>query len=248
MPSGRLRDPAARRAGVLARAAACAALAACACSAVAQQAPAPAAELPRVRIDTNLGSFIVELEAQRAPLTTANFLQYARSGFYTGTVFHRVINNFVAQAGGFDEKFQPKTPGAGVPNESGNGLSNRRGTIGLARTEAPHSGNAQFYINLADNEDLDPNPVRWGYAVFGRVTEGLDVIDRIGHVATGAAGPWPKDAPVDPVVIRGMQVIGDAAAPATPPGPQTSPPTSPPPGAPSSGAAAASPAVPPSGG
>jgi cyclophilin family peptidyl-prolyl cis-trans isomerase len=227
MPSGRLRDPAARRAGVLSRVAACTALAFAAGPAVAQQAPA--AELPRVRIDTNLGSFIVELEAQRAPLTTANFLQYARSGFYTGTVFHRVINNFVAQAGGFDEKFQPKTPGAGVPNESGNGLSNRRGTVGLARSEAPHSGNAQFYVNLADNEDLDPNPVRWGYAVFGRVTEGLDVIDRIGHVATGAAGPWPKDAPVDPVVIRGMQVIGEPAA--TP-----------------GGAATASPAVPPSGG
>jgi cyclophilin family peptidyl-prolyl cis-trans isomerase len=227
MPSGRLRDPAKRRAGVLSRVAACTALACSAGPAVAQQAPA--AELPRVRIDTNLGSFIVELEAQRAPLSTANFLQYARSGFYTGTVFHRVINNFVAQAGGFDEKFQPKTPGAGVPNESGNGLSNRRGTVGLARSEAPHSGNAQFYVNLADNEDLDPNPVRWGYAVFGRVTEGIDVIDRIGHVATGAAGPWPKDAPVDPVVIRGMQVIGE---PAAPPG----------------GAATASPAVPPSGG
>jgi cyclophilin family peptidyl-prolyl cis-trans isomerase len=238
MPSGRLRDPAARRAGVLARVAVCAALAVCAGPAVAQQAPAPAAELPRVRIDTNLGSFIVELEAQRAPLTTANFLQYARSGFYTGTVFHRVINNFVAQAGGFDEKFQPKTPGAGVPNESGNGLSNRRGTVGLARTEAPHSGNAQFYVNLADNEDLDPNPVRWGYAVFGRVTEGLDVIDRIGHVATGAAGPWPKDAPIDPVVIRGMQVIGEAAVPAgeAAVAPAVAP------------AAPATPAVPPSGG
>jgi cyclophilin family peptidyl-prolyl cis-trans isomerase len=236
MPYGRLRESAMHRAGALPRVAACVALAFCSTPALAQQAPA--AEPPRVRVDTNLGSFIVELEAQRAPLTTANFLQYVRSGFYSGTVFHRVINNFVAQAGGFDEKFQPKTPGAGVPNESGNGLSNRRGTIGLARTETPHSGNSQFYVNLADNEDLDPNPVRWGYAVFGRVTEGLDVIDRIGHVATGAAGPWPKDAPLDPVVIRGMQVIGEQAVPSA--GPAT---TSAPVGAPPAVAA-----PPPSGG
>lgn len=241
MPSGRLRGPVPARARALPRALACFALAAAAGPAFGQ---APAADPPRVRIDTNLGSFIVELDAQRAPLTTANFLQYARSGFYTGTVFHRVINNFVAQAGGFDEKFQPKAPGAGVPNESGNGLSNRRGTIGLARTEAPHSGNSQFYINLADNEDLDPNPVRWGYAVFGRVTDGLEVIDRIGHVATGEVGPWPKDAPLDPVVIRGMQVVGEpaaaptpagAAAPASPAGAPTSPATPPPAAIPPSG-------------
>jgi cyclophilin family peptidyl-prolyl cis-trans isomerase len=234
MPTGRLRGFAERRARLVPRVVAALVLVACAGPAVAQ---APATEPPRVRIDTNLGSFIVELDAQRAPLTTANFLQYVRSGFYAGTVFHRVINNFVAQAGGFDEQFQPKAPGPGVPNESGNGLSNRRGTIGLARTEAPHSGNSQFYLNLADNEDLDPNPVRWGYAVFGRVTDGLEVIDRIGHVATGAAGPLAKDVPLDPVVIRGMQVIGEplapvpgaaaAGAPAAPETPAT-PPAAPP--------------------
>jgi cyclophilin family peptidyl-prolyl cis-trans isomerase len=187
-------------------------------AATAQTTASTAADGPvRVRIDTNLGSFIVELDTERAPLTSANFLQYARSGFYTGTVFHRVIDNFVAQAGGYDAKYEPKTPQAPIPNESGNGLSNQRGTLGLARTEAPHSGNAQFYVNLANNEALDPSPLRWGYAVFGRVVEGLDVIDRIGHVPTGAAGPFPKDAPLDPVEIRGMEVIGDPTT-AAPPG------------------------------
>ncbi len=203
---------------VVARAAALAACLVLAGPAFAQDTSAPT----RVRIDTTLGSFIVELEDHRAPLTTANFLRYVRSGYYAGTVFHRVINNFVAQAGGYDEKHVAKTPSAPVPNESGNGLSNKRGTLGLARGEAAHSGNSQFYINLADNEDLDPNPLRWGYAVFGKVVDGLDVIDRIGHVATGAVGPWQKDAPVEPIVIRGMQVIGEPspvvpAPPATPP-------------------------------
>lgn len=226
MPFGRpvpVRRGPPRLAAALPRALAAVALTLCGATAVAQQ---PSAEPTRVRIDTNLGSFIVELETQRAPLTSAAFLQNVRSGYYAGTVFHRVINNFVAQAGGFDEKLQPKTPPAAVPNESGNGLSNRRGTVGLARTEAPHSGNAQFYVNLADNADLDPNPVRWGYAVFARVTDGLDVVDRIGHVATGAAGPWPKDAPLTPVVIRAMQVIGEQLAPAAP-APTAAPPPAP---------------------
>jgi cyclophilin family peptidyl-prolyl cis-trans isomerase len=179
------------------------------------------AEPTRVRIDTNLGSFIVELETERAPLTTANFLQYVRSGFYVGTIFHRVIGSFVAQGGGYDEKYQLKTPLPPVPNESGNGLSNRRWTVGLARTEAAHSGNAQFYVNLGDNEDLDPTPLRWGYAVFGKVVDGLDVVDRIAHVPTGPAGPWQKDVPVDPVVIRGMQVVGE---PMPVPAPASAPP------------------------
>jgi peptidyl-prolyl cis-trans isomerase A (cyclophilin A) len=194
----------------------------------------------RVRIDTNLGSFIVELEDQRAPLTTANFLQYVRSGFYAGTIFHRVIGSFIAQGGGYDEKYQLKTPLASVPNESGNGLSNRRWTVGLARTESPHSGNAQFFVNLGDNEDLDPNPLRWGYAVFGKVVDGLDVLDRIAHSPTGSAGPWQKDVPVEPIVIRGMQVIGE-------PMPSATPAASSPAAAPASPAAApgAAPAKPP---
>ena len=168
--------------------------------------PAPA-EVAKVRIVTTLGSFVVDLEPVRAPLTTANFLWYVKNGHYAGTIFHRVISNFVAQAGGYDEKFQLKTVRAAVPNESGNGLSNKRGTIGLARSDFAHSGNAQFYVNLTDNDDLDPTPLRWGYAVFGRITEGLEVADRIGHTPTGAAGPWPKDAPLDSVVIKRIEML-----------------------------------------
>lgn len=195
-------------------------------SAQAASAPVPSQQT-RVRVETNLGSFVIELEDQRAPLTVANFLNYVRSGYYSGVVFHRVINNFVAQAGGFDEKYQPKAPQSPVVNESGNGLSNRRGTVGLARTDAPHSGNAQFYLNLADNEDLDPTPLRWGYAVFGRVVEGLEVVDRIGHVPTGEDGPLGKDAPLDKVVIRKVEILGGPGAIATPtptPAPTPSPP------------------------
>lgn len=168
----------------------------------------------RVRIETNLGDFTIEVNAERAPLSAANFLDYVRSGHYTGTIFHRVINNFVIQGGGFDTNFKLKTPRAPVSNESGNGLSNRRGTVGLARSDLPHSGNCQFYVNLNDNDDLDPQPLRWGYAVFGKVVEGMDTIDKIGHVATGSAGPFPKDAPTTPIVIKSATIIEGAALPA----------------------------------
>lgn len=159
---------------------------------------------PRVRVETNHGSFVIELDAARAPLTVASFLEYVRAGHYAGTIFHRVIANFVAQGGGYDESGVEKPARAGIPNESGNGLSNRRGTIGLARTAEPHSGNAQFYVNLADNAALDPQPSRWGYTVFGRVVEGMNVVDEIGAVATGEVKPFERDAPVKPVVIRKM--------------------------------------------
>jgi cyclophilin family peptidyl-prolyl cis-trans isomerase len=162
---------------------------------------AHAQDNPRVRVDTNMGKFVIELDSARAPLTVANFLEYMRAGHYNGTIFHRVIANFVAQGGGYDEKNVEKPTRAGVPNESGNGLSNRRGTVGLARTGDPHSGNAQFYINFADNAALDPQPSRWGYAVFGRVVEGMNVVDDIGAVATGEYGPFEKDAPLKPVII-----------------------------------------------
>ena len=186
-------------------------------TALAQATPPPAPAGTRVRLETSLGAFVVQLETERAPLTSANFLEYVRAGYYDGTVFHRVINNFVAQGGGWDAKLQGKVPRASIPNESGNGLSNRRGTVGLARAEPPHSGNAQFYVNLADNEDLDPSPLRWGYAVFARVVEGMEVVDRIGHVPTGAMGPWTSDAPLQPVVIRRASVVGEAATPAAAP-------------------------------
>lgn len=149
-----------------------------------------------------MGSFVVALDSARAPLTVANFLEYVRAGHYEGTIFHRVINNFVAQGGGYDEQYVEKPTRANIVNESGNGLSNRRGTVGMARTGEPHSANAQFYINLTDNPTLDPQPSRWGYAVFGQVVEGMQVVDAIGAVATGEVGPFDRDAPLKPVVIQ----------------------------------------------
>ena len=166
-----------------------------------------AAEPQLVRVYTNHGSFVIELDAARAPLTVANFLSYVRAGHYSGTVFHRVIANFVAQAGGYDEKFVEKPNQSPVPNESGNGLSNRRGTVGLARTGDPHSGTAQFYLNLGDNAGLDPQTSRWGYAVFGKVIEGMTVVDEIGAVETGSAGPFEGDVPLKPVIIEKIEEL-----------------------------------------
>ncbi len=163
-----------------------------------------AQELPRVKVHTSQGVFVIEMEAQRAPLTVANFLEYVRAGHYEQTIFHRVVGNFVVQGGGFDTQYKEKPTRAGVPNESGNGLSNRRGTVGLARTADPHSGNAQFYINLGDNESLDPQPSRWGYTVFGRVVEGMTVLDGIGAVATGEVGPL-ENTPLKPILIERIE-------------------------------------------
>lgn len=164
------------------------------------------AAAPRVRVETSQGSFVVELDTVRAPLTVANFLEYVREGHYSGTIFHRVIANFIAQAGGYDEKRVEKPTREGIPNESGNGLSNRRGTIALARTADPHSATSQFYINLADNAGLDPQPTRWGYTVFGRVVDGMRVVDDIGAVATGGSNEF-ENAPVKPIVIVKMQEL-----------------------------------------
>jgi cyclophilin family peptidyl-prolyl cis-trans isomerase len=162
---------------------------------------------PKVRVQTSLGSFVIELDAERAPLTVANFLVYVREGYYQGTIFHRVIANFVAQGGGYDEKYVEKPPHASIPNESGNGLSNRRGTVGLARTGSPHSGNNQFYLNLADNPPLDPQATRWGYTVFGRIVQGMEVVDEIGSVATGKGGPFETDVPAKPIVIQKIEEL-----------------------------------------
>jgi cyclophilin family peptidyl-prolyl cis-trans isomerase len=167
----------------------------------AQDNPKVQVETKKVQVETNMGKFVIELDSGRAPLTVANFLEYVRAGFYNGTVFHRVISSFVAQGGGFDEKYEEKPVRASIPNESGNGLSNRRGTVGLARTADPHSGNSQFYLNIADNGALDPQPSRWGYAVFGRIVQGMDVVDDIGAVATGEVKQFEKDVPLKPVII-----------------------------------------------
>jgi len=173
-------------------------------------APAFASDFPRVRIETTAGDFVVELDATRAPLTVANFLNYVEAGHYTGTIFHRVISGFVIQGGGFDKNLNPKPAGEQVVNESGNGWSNRRMTIAMARTNDPHSADAQFYINLADNVALDPKPTRWGYAVFGMVIEGSEIVDDIGHRPTAAQGAF-QNLPASPVVIESMTIEKDAA-------------------------------------
>lgn len=166
-----------------------------------------AADAPRVRMQTNKGTVIIELDPNRAPLSVKNFLEYVRAGHYQGTIFHRVIANFVVQGGGYDEKSTEKPTRATVANEAGNGLSNKRGTIAMARTGDPHSASAQFYINLADNIALDPQVSRWGYAVFGRVVEGMEVIDAISSVETGEVGTFRSDAPLKPVVIQKMEEL-----------------------------------------
>lgn len=178
---------------------------------------------PQVKVTTNMGEFVIEVRADRAPLTSANFLRYVREGFYNGTLFHRVVSNFVIQGGGHDaQTMQLKPTHENVFNESGDGLQNKRGAVGLARGDSPHSGNAQFYVDLVDNPDLDPVPTRWGYAVFGRVVSGMDVIEHIGETPTGATGSFKKDAPLKPVIIEKVEILtpgaaGAAAAPVAPP-------------------------------
>lgn len=186
-------------------------------------AQAPSSLAPRVQFDTSLGTIVIELDPVRAPLTAENFLRYVRDGFYDGTVFHRVIANFVIQGGGFDDKLAPRAGRAPIPNESGNGLSNRRGTLGLAREDSPHSGSAQFYINLADNAALDPLPSRWGYAVFGRVVEGMEVVDRIAYLQTRTIQDFAADVPVDPPVVRRAFVVGEASPAPAAPAPEPAP-------------------------
>lgn len=163
---------------------------------------------PRVRVMTSAGSFVIELDPVRAPLTVEAFLRFVNEGFYNGTVFHRVVAGFIAQAGGYTVDLQEKPVTDHVVNESGNGLSNLRGTVGLARTSDPHSGTTQFYVNLADNVDLNPRPTRWGYTVFGKVVEGMDVVDDIGHRPTGPGGSFDRNVPTESIVIEAIQVLG----------------------------------------
>jgi len=174
---------------------------------------APAPGHPEVKFVTTEGSFVVRLDPGRAPLTVKNFLSYVRSGFYDGTIFHRVIPGFVIQGGGFTAQYKEKKTRKPIPNESGNGLSNLRGTIAMARGTAPHTATSQFYINLADNTKLDPRPDRWGYAVFGKVVSGMNVIGRIASVPTGPAGPFKHDAPQMQVVITRATLLKEQGAP-----------------------------------
>jgi cyclophilin family peptidyl-prolyl cis-trans isomerase len=175
---------------------------------VTAQAAAP----ERVRVTTNLGAFIIELQRDRAPLTVDNFVGYVKSGQYTNTLFHRVVSNFLIQGGGVGVDYKPRQTLKPIPNEAGNGLKNLRGAVGLARASGPHTGDCQFFVNVADNADLDPLPTRWGYAVFGRVIEGMEVVDRISVSPTGPAGPFKADSPLAPVIIQKIELLSAPAA------------------------------------
>ena len=167
------------------------------------------AAAPRVLLATSLGDITIQLDAEKAPKTVANFLDYVKSGHYDGTVFHRVIGGFMIQGGGFAPGMKQKPTGAPVQNEASNGLRNDKYTIAMARTSDPHSATAQFFINVADNAFLDhsaPTPQGWGYCVFGRVTEGMDVVDKIKAVATGRSG-MHSDVPQKDVVIERAEVV-----------------------------------------
>lgn len=170
--------------------------------------PAMAANEPVVAIETSMGTIEVRLDPLRAPLTVANFLNYVNDGFYNGTIFHRVIDGFMIQGGGFTPDMQQKKTRAPVVNEARGTSSNVRGTIAMARTSDPHSATSQFFINTANNGFLDASQSRdgWGYAVFGRVTKGMDVVDRISQVRTGTVAGM-QDVPVSPVKIVSVKVV-----------------------------------------
>lgn len=186
-------------------------------AALGQEAVPAAANGPLVRIDTTLGSFVIALEAARAPLSTANFLEYVRSGHYRNTLFHRVVAGFVVQGGGYTISGREKRLRPNIANESRNGLLNRRGTVALARFSEPDTAAAQFFVNLSDNAALDPPLDGWGYTVFGTVVEGMDVVDRIGQVPTGASGVFDEEAPLEQVVITDAEIV--ASPPASTPTP-----------------------------
>jgi peptidyl-prolyl cis-trans isomerase A (cyclophilin A)/peptidyl-prolyl cis-trans isomerase B (cyclophilin B) len=165
---------------------------------------------PQVEIKTSLGAIVIELDAEKAPMTVENFLQYVKDRHYDGTVFHRVIPGFMIQGGGFDADFKQKATRKAVRNEASNGLKNDAGTIAMARTADPHSATAQFFINVADNASLNfrfPTPEGFGYTVFGKVIKGMDVVNRIVKVPTGP-GPAPhQNVPVKPVLIESVVLL-----------------------------------------
>ena len=160
-----------------------------------------------VRMTTNMGNITIELDADKAPKTVANFIDYVNKGHFSNTIFHRVIKDFMIQGGGFEPGMKQKPTDATVENEAKNGLKNDKYTIAMARTSAPHSASAQFFINTKDNAFLNyPGQDGWGYAVFGKVTEGQDIVDQINGVKTTRSG-MHSDVPVDPVVIEKVEVI-----------------------------------------
>jgi cyclophilin family peptidyl-prolyl cis-trans isomerase len=166
-----------------------------------------AAETPHVSLKTNMGEIILELYPEKAPKSVANFLQYTKDGHYTGTIFHRVIGNFMIQGGGFDKDMNQKPTKNPIENEAKNGLKNDTYTVAMARTSAPHSATAQFFINVQNNGMLDyPGQDGWGYAVFGKVIKGMDVVEKIKHVQTTNVGMY-QNVPAKPVVIESASVV-----------------------------------------
>ncbi|KHF24645.1 peptidylprolyl isomerase [Solemya velum gill symbiont] len=160
-----------------------------------------------IKLTTTLGDITIELDEEKAPISSKNFLDYVTSGFFDGTIFHRVINNFMIQGGGFEADMSQKTTNAPIENEAKNGLKNEAGTIAMARTMDPHSATSQFFINVSNNGFLDyPGQDGWGYCVFGKVTDGMDVVEKIKGVATGVTAGH-SDVPVDPIVIEKAEVV-----------------------------------------
>jgi cyclophilin family peptidyl-prolyl cis-trans isomerase len=177
-------------------------------------APAALAANPKVELRTSVGTIVIDLYPENAPKTVENFLQYVRDGFYDGTIFHRVIPGFMAQGGGFTRNLQQKPTRPAIPNEAGNGLRNAIGTVAMARTKDPHSATAQFFINVADNDFLDfksPDESGYGYTVFGRVSAGMDVVQKMVQVPTATMGPH-QNVPRTPIVIETARVLEAAPA------------------------------------
>ena len=165
--------------------------------------------MKKATIETSMGTITVELDDAKAPVTVTNFIEYVKSGHYDGTIFHRVIDGFMIQGGGFTKDMNQKETRAPIKNEAANGLKNARGTLAMARTMIVDSATSQFFINLVDNEFLDyrgPDPRLFGYAVFGKVTDGMEVVDRIAKVKTGFAGPH-QNVPEEPVIIRKVHLV-----------------------------------------
>jgi peptidyl-prolyl cis-trans isomerase A (cyclophilin A)/peptidyl-prolyl cis-trans isomerase B (cyclophilin B) len=178
---------------------------------VAAGSPGALAADPQVDLKTNLGTIRLELYPAKAPKSVENFLQYVKDGHFNGTIFHRVIDGFMIQGGGFDKSYKQKPTRTPIENEGKNGLKNDLGTIAMARTSAPHSASSQFFINGKNNDFLNAASAQdgWGYAVFGKVVSGMDVVTKISKTPTGSGGPFPTDAPREMVVIESATLVAD---------------------------------------
>lgn len=166
----------------------------------------------KVKLQTTLGDIVIQLDTANAPVSSENFVQYVKDGYYEGTIFHRIIPGFMAQGGGFNESFDQKAARASIENEADNGLKNNRGTIAMARTSDPHSASSQFFINYSNNDFLNfssKTSQGWGYTVFGEVVEGMDVVDAMAKIPTGSGGPMPSDVPQTMITIEKATVLGD---------------------------------------